>query len=197
MTLSLKERRFALEYVKDPESRPSEIVMKITNKKIKQTTAASKAKRYLDNPEVRSYIEKLQADVAAQLNLSQKKQIKKLQKIYKSGMQKKIDAQGNSVPINLSAATSALATINGMTGLDQVTKEKIEIDTSSIDYDDSNYAEKILMQIMGQYMNRTLDKEDLEALMKSLDTLAQYRIGAKVEEQLDQLTIKKGGLFNA
>ena len=132
---------------------------------------------------MQEYIEQLQNDVAKQLNLSQLKQIKKLQKIYKAGMKKKIDANGNKVPINLASAVSALATINQMTGMDQVKKSPVKL-PNDVDYNDPKYAEKILVGLMKQYMNRELDKEDLDSLMKSLETLAVYKLGSKLEAQL-------------
>jgi len=181
--LSIKERRFALEYVKDPETKPTDIIERITNKRLSRQACSTKAKKYLASPEVQEYIESLQSSVAKQLNLTQLKQIKKLQKIYKQAMKPIIDAQGNSKPVNLSAAITALDTINRMTGMDQVQKASVKL-PNDVDYDDAQYAEKILVGLMKQYMSRELDKEDLDSLMKSLDTLATYRLGSKLEAQL-------------
>ncbi len=187
--LSLKARRIVLQYVKDPEQTFIQVAKHIG-------CSSTKVSKVINSKEGNAYLEQLQNDVAKRMNLSQKKQIKKLQKIYKKSMKLITDANGNRKPNNLASANQAISIINSMTGLDKEQKAKIQIDTSSIDYDDKNYAEKILMQIMGQYMERTLDKEDLDSLMKSLDTLAQYRLGSKVEESLDNLGVKTGSLFD-
>jgi len=194
--LSLKEKRLCIEYVRNPDAPRHEIAQSATNKKLSKGGGANRVKKLLDNPEAMAYINELQSNIVKRLSLSQEKEIKKLEKVFKKSMKLRTDANGNRVPVNLASAISARAQIQKMTGLDQVEKEKIELDTSSIDFDDPNYAEKVLIEIMGKYMNRSLDGEDLGALMKSLDTLATYRLGSKVEDQLSQIGVKSGSLFD-
>ena len=194
--LSLKQRRLALIFVQDPSATFIEIAQQMKVKGLKKATPNWVSKN-LRLEEVNEYVEQLQGDVKRAMNLSQKKQIKKLKKIAKAGMKTKIDANGNVVPVNLAASTSALCTINSMTGLDKEQKAKIKINTDKIDHKDPAYAEKLLTQIMGQFMDRTLDKEDLEALMKSLDTLATYRLNSKVEAKLNEMGIvDTGSIFD-
>ena len=172
--LSIKERRFALEYVKNPEAKPGAIVMKVTSKQISTQTASIRAKKYLANPEVQEYIEQLQSSVAKQLNLDQLKQVKKLQKIYKAGLK-----TVNDKPVNLVASIQAITTINQMLGLDKVQKPPINlrnVDTSS--------PELILSSIMNLYLAREIDKEEYDSMIKGVETLTTFKIAKELQDQL-------------
>ena len=171
--IRLKAQLLALKYVQYHSD--------ITNAAKSIGITVPKAKKILSDPDTQTYIADLQSQIADTISLDQKKQIKKLKKLAKRA---KKDADHN-VQVRI------LQEISKMTGLDKPGQKKMKLG-------DVSDPVAVIAAALKSYSDRDINKEDLDAVMKAMDTLQLFRYGANLEAQLKalQLSSDKPSIFN-
>ena len=163
----MQEKIFSEAVAKHPKKPKYKVLQSITKDHLSQDDAISKANKLYRKPAVREHIKRLNT-------ITKSKHLRRLESVYKASMKKKTDAQGNEIPTNLSSAVSSLNAINAL-----IKKPKIKIDIPRV-----QDGEAIILALLQQFADRKIDKEDMEVMLKGIETLSAFRVASKVEQQL-------------
>lgn len=121
---------FAVEFIQSND-RSKSFYAAFPDTKASPKTVQENACKIAKMPKVRTRIEKLRAELSKQTEVEFKISVQDLKQrlidIANAGCELKTDKEGNQVPINLTAATAAIAELNRMDGNHAATKQKIDM----------------------------------------------------------------------
>ena len=179
--IKLKAQLFCLKYV--------QYKCDITKAAKEVGISVPKANKLLKDADTQVYIADLQKEIQDTVKINQKKQIKKLKKIAKNCMKK--DDEGKM--FSASAGTQAIKEVSVMLGLDKPKPNKMDLGGVNI-----HDPVAVIAAALKAYSDRDISKEDLDAVMKAMDTLQLFRYGADLEAQLKNLQMDKNktSIFN-